>query len=120
MNKSFSSYNRSNFTSREDERKNALEIAKQLREKEQKTSNKKEEIEKLTELKNEFLKNKMKAVEKEREEEKKRIMSVTNDDIKKSLDMAKKQNEEIGHKLSTDSSSKEIMNEILDDLINEN
>ena len=120
MNKSFSSYNRSNFTSREDERKNALEIAKQLREKEQKTSNKKEEIEKLKAVRDEFLKNKIKEVEKEREEEKKRIMSMTNEDIKKSVEMAKKQNQEIGHKLSTDSSSQEIMNEILDDLINEN
>ena len=43
-------------------------------------------------------------------------MSITNDDIKKSLEIAKQQNQELKNKIDSDSSPLEIINEINNNL----
>lgn len=111
-NKSFSSYNSSKFSSLEDERKNALEFAKQLREQKRNAPENKPKIDELMEKKKQLFKEIEEAEKIAKEKEKKRISSITNDDIKKSLEIAKIQNQELKNKINSDSSMSEILTEI--------
>ena len=111
-NKSFSSYNSSKFTSREDERKNALEIAKQLREQKKQAFENKTKINDLMERKNQLFKELEEAEKLKEKQEKERLMAISNDDIKKSLEIAEKQNQELKNKITTESSITDILTEI--------
>ena len=112
MSKSFSSYNTSKFTSPNDERKNALEFAKQLREQKKQSPENKPKINDLMEKKKQLFKKIEEAEKLAKEKEKERITSVTNDEIKKSLEIAKIQNQELKNKINSESSIDEILTEI--------
>lgn len=116
MSKSFSSYGSSKFTSIDDERKNALNFAKQLREQKKQSPENKPKINDLMEKKKQLFKEIEEGQRLAKEQEKERIMSVTNDDIKKSLEIAKQQNQELKNKIDSDSSPLEIINEINNNL----
>ena len=116
MSKSFSSYGSSKFTSIDDERKNALNFAKQLREQKKQSPENKPKINDLMEKKKQLFKEIEEAEKIAKEKEKERIMSVSNDDIKKSLEIAKQQNQELKNKINSDSSPLEIINEINNNL----
>lgn len=116
MNKSFSSYSSSKFTSIDDERKNALNFAKQLREQKKQTPENKPKINDLMKKKKQLFKEIEEAEKIAKEKEKERIMSVSNDDIKKSLEIAKQQNQELKNKINSNSSPLEIINEINNNL----
>lgn len=115
-NKSFSSYSSSKFTSIDDERKNALNFAKQLREQKNQFPENKPKINDLMEKKKQLFKEIEEGQKLVKEQEKERIMSITNDDIKKSLEIAKQQNQELKNKIDSDSSPLEIINEINNNL----
>ena len=111
-NKSFSSYNSSKYSSLEDERKNALEFAKHLREQKKQSPENKPKIDELMEKKKQLFKEIEEAEKIKRDQEKERISSITNDEIKKSLEIAKIQNQELKNKINSDSSISEILTEI--------
>lgn len=111
-NKSFSSYGSSKFTSIDDERKNALEIAKQLREQKKSSPENKKNINDLIEKKKQLFKEIEEAEKIAKEKEKERITSITNDEIKKSLEIAKIQNQELKNRLNSESSITDILTEI--------
>lgn len=111
-NKSFSSYGSSKFTSIDDERKNALEIAKQLREQKKSSPENKKNINDLMEKKKQLFKEIEEAEKIAKEKEKERITSITNDEIKKSLEIAKIQNQELKNRLNSESSITDILTEI--------
>ena len=111
-NKSFSSYGSSKFTSIDDERKNALKIAKQLREQKKSSPENKKNINDLMEKKKQLFKEIEEAEKIAKEKEKERITSITNDEIKKSLEIVKIQNQELKNKINSESSITDILTEI--------